>query len=166
MSDAAEKIDELEPEVETEVTEVPDSVKPVGVNRMGLAAEKRNHYTVYCKIDTNPEHVLDINFWEHVARHLGHGDIVEVLPDDLAWEMSVRVIDCGHNWAHVGKRQFIEYQESDQELPDLESQYAVQWRGVTDRHVVLFKGEVLRTRFASKKLATTYAENHAKAQKR
>lgn len=163
MSDAAEKIDETTEEV---AQEVPDTVKPVGVNRMGLAAEKRNRYTIYCKNETNPEHVLNIEFWEHVARRLGHGDIIEVYPDDLSWEMNVLVLDVGHNWAQVSKRHFIEHAANDTDTADLESQYDVQWRGKTDKHCVLFKGEVLKGGFSSKRLASRYAENHAQAQKR
>lgn len=167
MSEAAEKLDdELEgPAQDTDVA-VPDSVKPVGVNRFGLAAEKCNHFLVNCKHGTDPEHVLETEFWEHVSRHLGRGDVVTVQPDDLAWEMSVKVIDKGHNWAHVKKREFFDYGGSMEVASEMPKKYKVEWAGQTDKFRVLFNGEVLKAGFATEQLAGQYATNHAQALKR
>lgn len=164
MSEPAEKIDQVEAQ-EPETPEVNESVKPVGVNRFGVAQEKRNEFVAFVKNGTDPEDVLKPDFWTHIARHLGRGDIVEVCTDDLAWEMSVRVLDRGHNWANVRKRYFIEHEtaEIQSELP---TAYKVDWAGQTDMFRVTFNGEVLKKGFATEALANRFASNHAQALKR
>lgn len=165
MSDAAEKIEQdLEPD--TPALEVPNSVKPVSLNRFGLADQKRNHYLVNCKYGMDPELVLEPEFWEHIARHLGRGDVVTVEPDDLAWEMSVKVIDRGHNWANVKKREFFDYGGAAVIRSEIPSKYKVEWAGQTDKFRVVFNGEVLKKGFATETIASQYASNHAQALKR
>lgn len=171
MSETAEKLEELEPEAPAQEKApapeaVPESVKPVGINRFGIAVEKRNEFVLNCKYGTNPEHVLEPEFWEHIARHLGRGDIVEVTPDDLAWEMSVRVIDRGNNWASVKKRHFIDYGGSAEVASEIPSKYKVEWGGQTDKFRVIFNKEVLKKGFATESLARQWASNHAAALKR
>lgn len=164
MSEAtAEKIDETPAQ---EAIEVPDSVKPVGVNRFGLAGEKRNEYAVHCKVETLPEQVLEVEFWEHIARFLGRGDTVEITPDDLAWEMSVRVLDKGNNWANVKKRWFIDHGGRAEIKSELPSKYKIDWAGQTDKFRVVFNGEVQKSGFATEALANQFATNHAQALKR
>ena len=165
MSEAAEKIDEKD-EAPAQENEVPESVKPVGVNRFGVAIERRNEFAVSCKYETSPDDVLKPEFWEHISRHLGRGDIIEVTPDDLAWELSVRVIDRGHNWAHVKKRHFIDYGGSMEVAPEVPSKYLVEWGGQTDKFRVVFNKEVLKKGFATEDLAKQYAANHSQALKR
>jgi hypothetical protein len=150
MSDAAEKLDddvEVEstdaPAQEAEKVEVPEQVKPIGLNRFGLAAEKRNTY----------------------ARHLGRGDIVVIEPDDLAWEMSVKVLDMGHNWANVRPRSMHKYGEFEV-VPERPKGYTIKWAGQTDKFRVEYKGEVIKKGFATEQLAGTFASNHAQALKR
>lgn len=163
MSDAAEKID-LEVD-ETPAQEVPEQVKPVGTNRFGLAAEQRNHFFVNVPHGTDPDLCLRPEFWTHVAQHLGRGDVVTIQPDDLAWELGVKVLDCGHNWANVRKRQFYEY-ESVMVRPETPDGYKVEWAGQTEKFRVVFKGEVLKSGFATENLARRFVSNHAQALKR
>jgi hypothetical protein len=163
----AEKIDEKEPIAqEPEKVEVPDSIKPVGINRFGLAAEKRNHYLVNCKRGTDPAQALETEFYEHIARSLGRGDIVTVEPDDMAWELSVKVIDRGHNWALVKKREFFDYGGAAVIKSEMPQKYKVEWAGTTEKFRVLFNGDVLKSGFATEALASQYASNHAQALKR
>lgn len=165
MGKAAEKIDDT-PAQEPAITEVPESVKPVTLNRFGLAAEKRNHFLVNVKRGTSREHVLEAEFWEHIAAHFGRGDVVTVEPDDLAWELSVKVIDRGANWALVKEREFFDYGGSAEIRSEMPTKYKVEWAGQTDKFRVLFNGEVLKTGFATEALASQYAQNHAQALKR
>lgn len=164
MSEAAEKIDEVDAQGPA-ATEIPDYVKPVGINRFGLMPEKHNHFVVHVPHGTDPDLCLETEFWTHVAQHLARGDFVTIEPDDLAWEMGVRVLDCGHNWANVRKRQFYEYESiairSEQPLG-----YKVEWAGQTDKFRVVFKGEVLKKGFATEALASRFVSNHAQALKR
>lgn len=172
MSEAAEKLDDdLEPEASDETpaqeaVEVPEQVKPVGVNRFGLAAEKRNHYLVNVPHGTNPKAALEPEFWEHISLHLGRGDVITVEPDDLAWEMSVKVIDKGHNWAHVKMREMFDYHGPMEVRSEVPSKYKVEWGGQTDKFRVIFNKEVLKAGFATEFLASQYASNHAQALKR
>lgn len=154
------------PAQEAENIEIPEQVKPVGVNRFGLAAEKRNHYLTNVPHGTDPEMCLEPEFWVHVARHLGRGDLVTIEPDDLAWEMSVKVQDRGHNWAKVKKREFFDYGGAIEIAPEVPTKYVVEWAGQTDLFRVVFNGEVLRTGFATEILARQWANNHAQALKR
>jgi hypothetical protein len=172
-SSTAENIDELEdesvgesPAQDTDKIEVPDSVKPVGLNRFGVAGEKRNEFVVNCKQGTDPKCVLETEFWEHIARHLGRGDIVEVTPDDLAWEMNVRIIDRGNNWALVRERFFLDYGGPAFIQSELPQKYKVEWAGLTHKFRVVFNGEILKKGFATEALAGQYATNHAQALKR
>ena len=170
MSEAtAEKLDEQveeTPAQEPETLEVPESVKPVGINRFGVAGEKRNEFVVNVKHDCDPAFILEPEFWGHIARHLGRGDIVEVTSDDLAWEMNVRVIDRGHNWAKVVKRFFVDYGGPAEIAPEVPTKYTVEWAGQTDKFRVVFNGEVLKKGFATEMLARQFASNHAQALKR
>lgn len=165
MGNAAKKIDETEVE-ETPKAEVREAVKPVTLNRLGLAAEKRNEWVIWCKIETEPEDVLKPEFWEHIARHFKRGDIVEVMPDDLAWEMNVRVLDMGSNWASVVKRHFVEHEKREKVKSELPVHYKIDWAGQTDMFRVTFKGENLKKGFATEKLARQFVDNHASALKR
>lgn len=165
MAKAAEILDDT-PAQEPAIQEVPESVKPVTVNRFGLAAEKRNHFLVNCKHGTDRAHVLEAEFWEHIAGRLTRGDVITVEPDDLAWEMSVKVIDRGHNWAMVKEREFFDYGGSATIKSEMPVKYKVEWAGQTDKFRVLFNGEVLKAGFATEFLANQYANNHAQALKR
>jgi hypothetical protein len=169
MTDAAEKLDDLDteetPAQETEATEVPESVKPIGLNRFGLAAEKRNHYLINVPHGTDPQLALEPDFYSHIARHLGRGDIVTIEPDDLAWEMSVKVLDMGHNWANVRIREMFKYGEFEV-APETPREYKIEWAGQTDKFRVVFKGEVIKKGFATNALAGQFAANHAQALKR
>jgi hypothetical protein len=149
-----------------EAIEVPESVKPISLNRFGVAGEKRNEFVVHCKHGALPEHVLEVEFWEHISQHLGRGDIVEITPDDLAWEMNVRVIDRGNNWATVRERFRVDYGGPAQLRPETPTKYKVEWAGQTDKFRVVFNGEVLKKGFATELLASQYASNHAQALKR
>ena len=168
MSDPAENVDPIDESAKEaappEKPEIPESVKPVGVNRFGLAAEKRNHYLVNVPHGTDPKVALEPDFWTHVARHLGRGDVVSIEPDDLAWELSVKVLDCGHNWANVRQRHFHEF-GSVEVAPEMPASYKIEWAGQTDRFRVVFKGEVLKKGFATEDLARRFASNHAQALK-
>ncbi len=168
MAETAEKIDETveeAPAQETEKIEVPEQVKPIGLNRFGIAAEGRNEYLVRVPHGTNPDVALEPDFYSHVARHLGRSDIVYIEPDDLAWEMSVKVLDMGHNWANVRPREMFHYGEFEV-APETPRNYKIEWAGQTDKFRVTFKGEVLRKGFATEKLAGQFASNHAQALKR
>lgn len=172
MSDAAEKLDddvEVEstdaPAQEAEKVEVPEQVKPIGLNRFGLAAEKRNTYLINVPHGTQPEVALEPDFYSHIARHLGRGDIVVIEPDDLAWEMSVKVLDMGHNWANVRPRSMHKYGEFEV-VPERPKNYTIKWAGQTDKFRVEYKGEVIKKGFATEQLAGTFASNHAQALKR
>ncbi len=175
MSEAAEKLDPTEAEQSNDETpaqeaapevEVPNHIKPVGVNRFAPAEQKRNHFVVYCKHGTDPESVLQVEFWEHVARWLGRGDLIEVMPEDLAWEMSVRVLDKGHNWALVKKREFFDYGGATKVKSEMPQSYNVDWTGPINKFRVTFNGEKLKDGFATEELARRYAANHAQALKR
>lgn len=168
MGKAAEKIEDTQVE-ETpaqEKTEVSESVKPAGVNRFSLAAEKRNHYIVHVPHGTSPEVALEPDFWTHVARFLGRGDVITIEPDDLAWEMSVIVLDRGHNWANVRQRGEIFNYGVVEVLPETPAAYKVEWAGQTDKFRVVYKGEALKSGFATEELARKFAANHAQALKR
>ena len=173
MAETAEKIDETvdeqapaqEATQDVEEFEVPEQVKPVGLNRFGLAAEKRNHYLVYVPHGTDPETCFQPDFWSHVARHLGRGDVVTIEPDDLAWERSVKIVDRGHNWANAKPRTMFKY-GAVEILPETPTEYKVDWGGKTDMFRVVFKGEVLKKGFATEALARRFASNHAQALKR
>lgn len=162
-SATAEQLDETPAQ---EVKEVPESAKPISLNRFGVALEKRNEFVVHAKQGADPELCLEPKFWEHIARHLGRGDIVEIVSDDLAWELSVRVIDKGHNWAHVKKRHFIDYGGAVEIQSELPQNYKVDWAGQTDKFRVIFNGEPLKVGFANEAFAHQYARNHAQSLKR
>lgn len=164
MPDAAKTVDE---EVTAPAQEAPKEISPVSFNRFGLADEHRNVWRVNAKIGTSIESALEAAFYEHIARHLNRGDIVEIMPDDMAWELNVRVLDRGHNWAMVKERMRVDYGGPVQVNPEaLTSDYDVKWAGNTDKFVVKYKGEKLKDGFATEDLARRYAANHAQALRR
>ncbi len=160
-----EETTEETPAQEPEATEVPERVKPAGMNRFALEETKRNRYIVHVPHGTSPDDCLEPDFWVHVAQHLGRGDVVAITPDDLAWEMSVLVLDRGHNWASVKKRSFVEF-GAVVVRAETPKTYKVEWAGQTDKFRVVFHDEVLRKGFATEALAQQWANNHAQALKR
>lgn len=166
MSEAAQKVDEEVTETAQDAPALPDEIKPVSINRFGLADEHRNIWRCNAKIGTSPDQVLEASFYEHIARHLNRGDIIEIMPDDLAWEVNVRVLDHGHNWAIVGERFRIEHQRPAETPDKLGSEYDIKWAGTTDKFAVKYKGELLKKGFATEALAQRFAANHAQALKR
>ena len=167
MADAAQKVDEDVTEIAQDAPQQPDEIQPVSVNRFGLAAEHRNVWRCNAKIGTTPDQVLDASFYEHIARHLTRGDIIEIMPDDLSWEVNVRVMDHGHNWAIVRERFRVENDMGTDEVPEkLQSAYDIKWGGSTDKFVCKYKGEVLKKGFATEDLARRFAANHASALQR
>lgn len=167
MADAAKKVDEDVTESAQDAPVTLDEIKPVGINRFGLADEHRNVWRCNAKIGTSPDQVLDASFFEHIARHLSRGDVLEIMPDDMAWEVNVRVLDCGHNWAIVRERFRVEYGTVDPDAQQkLASDYDIKWAGNTDKFAVKYKGEILKKGFATEDLARRFASNHAQALKR
>jgi hypothetical protein len=145
---------------------LPNDIKPVSINRFGLAGEHRNEWRCNAKVGTTPDQALDAAFYEHIARHLNRGDIVEIMPDDLAWELNVRVLDHGHNWAVVSERWRVEHQKPEASPGQLTSDYDIKWAGTTDKFAVKYKGELLKKGFATEDLARRFAANHAQALRR
>jgi hypothetical protein len=166
MADAAKKVDEDVTDSAQEAPEVPADIKPVSINRFGLAEEHRNVWRCNAKIGTTQEQALEASFYEHIARHLNRGDVIEVMPDDLAWELSVRVLDHGHNWAVVARRFYIEHAKPDATPADISSDYDIKWAGTTDKFAVKYRGEPLKKGLATEDLARRFAANHAQALRR
>jgi len=160
-----EKTQDPEPSDEGAVV-VPDAVKPVGVNRFQLRAEKENDFRVDAKVGTTPEQVLDPAFWEHIARHLQITDTITVVREDVAWKMRVIVVDCGHNFASVIKEAFYDYGTSHEPSDKLPGRYKVGWAGTSKKWRVEFDKKPLKDGFATKELAHRFAANHAQALKR
>jgi hypothetical protein len=170
MSEAAKKIDDVDESTaeETpaqEAVHVPEQVKPIGTNRFGLRSEKENDYIIHVPHGTDPELCLEPDFYSHIAKHLGRGDVVTIEPDDLAWEMSVKVLDRGHNWANVRPREMFKYGQFEVQS-DTPRDYKIEWAGQTDMFRVVYKGEVLKVGFAVEEFARRFASNHAQALKR
>ncbi len=162
---AAEKNESKDAESTAEI-EVPDAVKPVGVNRFQLRSEKENDFRVDAKVDTTPEQVLDPAFWEHIARHLQITDTITVVREDIAWKMRVIVVDCGHNFASVIKEEFYDFGQSHEPSDTLPGRYKIDWAGTSKKWRVQFDKKPLKDGFATKQLAHRFAENHAQALKR
>lgn len=164
---AAKKVEPESPETTEEpVEEVPQTVKPVGVNRFGLLAEHANLWRVNCHVDTKPEDVLQPEFWEHISRHLNRGDSIQVMPDDMSWKMVLHVHDRGHNWANVKREEFYEYGGASEPQEDIPANYKVRFAGSTHQYQVEFNGKKLKSGFATKEIAHQYVKNHAAAVKR
>jgi hypothetical protein len=85
-------------------------------------------------------------FWVHLGYKLKPGDAIDIFPDDMAWEASVRVIEAGPMWARVALRYKLDLRTQSDDASAL----SIEWAGPHAKHRVLRGKDVLKDGFAKK----------------
>ena len=167
VDEAPDAQPEEQPEVDELSREIPDElrVSPPNQNRFSLAAEHIQPWLVNVAQQTLPAQCLEQEFWMHISEVMRPGDNIIVRPDDMAWKLVLHVINAGHNWAHVAKKQFFQFSTREQ-MPKVVSIYSFRYAGTTHKWQVLRKGELLKEFIETEALARRVAANHEQAVKR
>ena len=139
-----------------------EKAKPVGLSRFGLANEVRNVWRLTCEASTTPEQVVQQHYWANVSMHLRPGDLIEVIPDDMKWEMHLRVLGAGRLFAHVAKTFYTKLEAAVDPIL-LPSIYKVEHAGAHHKWRVVRDGHTLKDGFETEAIARRYAANHEAA---
>jgi hypothetical protein len=136
--------------------------QPVTVSRFANAVEVANTWRVTCSADTDPQGCLDQHYWANVSMHLRPGDEIVIIPENMTWEMHLRVLGAGRLFAHVAQLSFQELKASVEPIL-LPKVYEVVWSGVHHKWAVIREGNKLKDGFETEALARRYAQNHEAA---
>lgn len=157
-----EAVIETQDEAEAPELTVVNKAEPVTLNRMAQEDEVNTRYRITVKQGTTPEQCEDEAFWCHLTHRLIAGDTLVCRPDDGSWELVLHVADCGHNYAHVTKKEFYELMPAEprERLPSL---YKVDYAGPVQKWRFLRDGKLMRHGYASESLAKRAAQQHEMA---
>lgn len=148
------------PEVEKEA----ETTRPPGIaqNRFGPIGEFANVWRVNAPMNVKPEDTLNEQFWEHISMLLKPGDEIHVMPDNMAWEQVLHVVNAGKLYAHVIQKELYHLKPTTegQHLPSI---YKVEFVGSHHKWRVVRAGSPLKDGFESESLARRYAANHEAA---
>jgi hypothetical protein len=165
MAQAAKKKDTPAPKPETKepLLDKPIEKAPaLTASRFGLANEYRNVWKATCEMGTTPEQIMDQSYWANLGMSLRPGDRIVVMPDNMAWELHLRVLGAGNLYAHVVKLAFynLEPMTAPIKLPSI---YTVNFAGSHHKWRVLRDGQPLKDGFETENLARKWAANHEAA---
>lgn len=79
----------------------PKKVRPASAERLGLAEHKELHYHYEVEAGVEPEDLLSVAHWTHIAAQLRQFTQINAWAEDLRWYAEFLVIDVGANWAKV-----------------------------------------------------------------
>ena len=154
MAAAAKKDSEVIPFVKA---------KPLVNGRMELADQVRTLYCVTVEMGTTVEQIMHEDYWANVGIGLRPGDILEVMPDNMAWELGLRVVGAGNLWAHVVKRYYHKL-DTGMKRVKIPSLYSVEFGCTHYKWRVLREGQgELMSGFETEGKARRWAAEHEKA---
>lgn len=137
--------------------------KPLVNGRMALAEQNRTVYSVTVEMGVTVEQIMDEAFWANVGIGLRRGDILEVMPDNMAWELGLRVVGAGNLYAHVVKRYYIKL-DTGMKHVKIPSKYSVTHEGTFHKWRVVREGQgELMSGFETEGQARRWAAEHEKA---
>lgn len=79
----------------------PKKVKPASEERLGLIEHKVLQYHYEAEAGTDPQDMLSVAYWTHIAAKLRPFTQIYAWAEDLSWYAEFLVIDVGANWAKV-----------------------------------------------------------------
>jgi len=149
-------------EAETPELKVVEKAEAITMNRMQAEVEVNTHWRMTVKPGITPDQCMDEAFWCHVSGRLIAGDTLNVRPDDSAWQLTLNVISCGPQYAHVQKIGFHELvpAEPREALPSI---YKIEYAGPVHKWRFMREGKMMRDGFASEALANRAAQQHQMA---
>ncbi len=154
MAQAAQKESEVIPFVKA---------KPLVNGRLALAEQNRTVYSVTVEMGVTIDQIMDESFWANVGIGLRPGDILEVMPDNMAWELGLRVVGAGNLYAHVVKRYFHKLDTAMKRIK-VPSLYKIEFAGTHYKWRVLREGQgELKSGFETEGQARRFAAEHEKA---
>ena len=152
------------PEAPEQTAKVVEFVKApaLTMSRFGQKVELCNEWKITTPMGVSVEQVMDESYWANVSMHLKTGDIIEVMPDNGAWELSLRVLGSGPMYSHVIKRWFINLEPATPKVK-LPSRYKIEHAGAHHKWRFLRDGEMMKDGFETEALAQRAAANHESA---
>lgn len=149
-------------ELETPELDDAPAAQGITVARFGLLEHHNSIWRVNAPMGVTPKQTLNEQYWEHVSMHLRPGDEIRVMPDNMAWEQVLHVVNAGKLYAHVIEKELYLLTPSTEGIK-LPSVYKVEFTGSHHKWRVIREGRMLKDGFASEALATRYAANHEAA---
>ena len=105
--------------------------------RFALAEHTRAIYFATVEESIKPEHVLQPDFWRHVASQLRPYDEIIVATDSCAWRMELLVCDVWHCGARVVELSRVDMTAEGEGGNDVADDLRVQWRGPVNKFCVV-----------------------------
>lgn len=76
-------------------------VPPMSIDRMQLSEFNTAQYTAILHAGVEPEDILPVAYWSHVAEMLQQNMTIVATTEDMKWRGELVVVDSGRNWARV-----------------------------------------------------------------
>ena len=148
------------PEPATPAPAIPAAKRPLTIMP---DTHYRQRHMVWVPPGTVLEQVCDPAFWSNVTKRLNRADLIEVMPDDMAWRAVLIVRAVGRLEAVVQVVQFDPLGASDGAVPD-RSLYEVRFINPDRKWGVFMRStnELVRDEFQVREHAERYVVNHSK----
>lgn len=141
---------------------VKPKVRPLSPERMVRADYANLEYRVTPVEGTEPNDLLQLDYWVHEARTLRAYDRITAIPDDLKWCAHYLVTEVGTGFAQLALLWKVDLEPASEALP-AESPVEVQLKGPHLKHVVIRKSDrvVLKDKIAKRVEAEAWARDYA-----
>lgn len=151
---------------QTPKPEIAKKVEPIHPSRVALAEHKEQAWHVQVPSGIEPEDMLAVAYWTHIAQDLQPFAHIHAYAEDGAWYAEFLVRDNGVNWAKCALLNQVRLEKISPErriviLPGHTVQWAgtfAKWRVVRDAD-----SQVLRQNFATEGEAYAWLSEYAKS---
>jgi hypothetical protein len=145
-------------------------VRPMEVMRFNGEEFSRMAWVCTAFEHTNPEDLLQPEYWAHVATKLTPRSRIEAWADDGSWMAEYVVLEAGRNWARLHLLTVHHFTSADiaQTLADRMSPYEITHRGPHAKWSVIRKSDrqVLSEGYETARGAAEYMDERLKADRR
>lgn len=114
------------------------SAQKITEDRVQLAGEVFNTWSVKPKHGTTIEQMLDPAYWAHTSRRLRPLDRLEAVSEDGSWYAEFIVLSQGDNWARVHVLRRVELADS---TPIEDANHEVKWGGPARNFMVVRRSD-------------------------
>lgn len=113
-------------------------VQELNPSRMKECEFERTTYVATAHEQTQPEDLLEPEYWSHVAEKLKPWDKIEARADDGSWYAEYLVLDTSCRWARLALLAKYDLTTSDVSLSQAaRDEYKIEWKGPARKFCVI-----------------------------